>query len=1013
MQLVSQHLKLTLFLYFLCATGTSSAVNILRINSITDHNGLSQNTVRCMLEDSRGFLWIGTVNGLNRYNGKEFRLIKPEAGSSVAVADNRIRSLTEDRNGYIWIRTFSNTVFCYDPRLEKFIDYDPANELKVFSGIKIASNEDVWLWGSSGACRVRYANGHLQSWKPDYGNTQNNPVSFIFEDTKSRIWIGTHEELLMVTDENVTSMRKGANFLNAHEYDNHLFFITETHIAVFDDRQQSFMPDICPITSQVPYKRSCMFNNGLILVVTNEKTYAFDAKNMSRTSADSYFLGKTLQNADFLSDNKGNIWIYNMSGTLWQHLPDNHFKPLDLLPPEIISLISDERYQVYHDSRDVIWITTFGNGLFAIDQNDGQTYHYTTGNDLATNYLLSITEDRSGEIWIGTELAGLAKISVTSYPFDVFYPNPKGNKDRDNAVRLIYEDSDGRYWFGTRDGYLHIYDSSLKQSQRHKITVGLPFVITEDTLGQKWLGTKGEGLYVFPARGDARPQIYQLHDNKTQVSSSNNIFAILRDNKDRMWISSFGGGLHLAERHSGNLTFRQINLQRPYQDMMRSMIQDYSGLIWVGTNEGVVIFDPDSIISDEKKYINLHPDNKNRQSLNNNEVRVVFEDSRKRIWLGTTGEGLNLLMREQPLEDSWFKHYDSGNGLSNEMIQAIQEDNEGCIWVSTESGISKFNPQTERFENFIFSNNRHAAVFNELSSWKKKNGELMFGSYNGIYTFDPEKIVYNSYAPSVLITGLYINGSLTNPEEKKSPLTESITTTRNIILNHNQNSFNLDFTMLNFHAPELNQYTYYLEGYEKGWNPISRNSMATYRNIPPGSYNFKVKGSNSFGVWDEEETNLHIIISPPWWKSGWAILSYFVLLIIAAFFISKIMMKMHKLNMTIEVEKQLTEYKLRFFTNISHEFRTPLTIIRGSIENLSNMESLPSPVSKQLNILSKSSARLLRLIDQLLEFRRLQNNKIAAQASPVNNKICFLCDFSKSTILPTEQELVYTLPPNW
>lgn len=205
---------------------------------------------------------------------------------------------------------------------------------------------------------------------------------------------------------------------------------------------------------------------------------------------------------------------------------------------------------------------------------------------------------------------------------------------------------------------------------------------------------------------------------------------------------------------------------------------------------------------------------------------------------------------------------------------------------------------------------------------------------------------------------------------------ESITNTKKIVLEHNQNSFNLECTMLNFHAAELNQYAYYLEGFEKDWNLGSRNNMATYRNVPPGRYMFKVKGCNSFGVWSSEETTLEVIILPPWWKSWIAVLLYILVGGILIYFAVRLALKMHRLNMAVEVEKQLTEYKLRFFTNISHEFRTPLTIIRGAIEDLSNQKDLPPAANKQLGLLTKSSNRLLRLIDQLLEFRRLQNNKM-------------------------------------
>jgi ligand-binding sensor domain-containing protein len=799
----------------------------------------------------------------------------------------------------------------------------------------------------------------------------------VFEDSSGKIWFSDDNELFRISGNSVTSMLKGTAYSDAHQIENRLYFVSANHIIAFDLHKQTFLSPVPIPEGPTTHLYSCLLNNGLILIATKNTVYAFDSHTMHISSAEHFFEGKKLQSARFISDNKGNVWLYNASGVLWKHDEDNTFKPLRLISSEILAISQRERYHIYHDSHDIIWISTFGNGLFAFDSDGKQISHFTAGKDLPTDYLFCVIEDTSGEIWVGTELAGVTKISLTNYPFDIFYPNSDSDRDRDNAVRLIYEDSKGRYWFGTRDGYLHVCDSLLHPIHKHRIAGGIPFSITEDSQGNKWVGTKGAGLLVFDADGKHKLQTYRLNDGEKQVSSSNNIFTIMNDTKGRMWIASFGGGLHLVEKLTENdVRFRQIRMKNSQQNMMRSMIQDADGMIWVGTNDGLVIFDPDAIIKDEANYITLNPNTQNWQSPNSNEVRVVFEDSRKRIWIGTTGGGLNLLVREKPLSNSRFKHYGVENGLSNEMIQAIQEDGNGHIWISTENGISKFDFQTELFENFSFSSSRNTTVFSELSCWKKKNGKLMFGSYNGVYIFAPAGITYDTYSPPVVITGLRINGSVASAGDPNSPLTESITSTKTIFLKYNQNSFNLEYTMLNFHAPEYNQYIYYLEGYETDWNSISRSNIATYRNLPPGNYHFKVKGCNSFGIWNNLVTDLQIVISPPWWKSGWAWFAYFIVASILVYFASKLILKIYQLNTTVKMEKQLTEYKLRFFTNISHEFRTPLTIIRGSIENLSAQKDLPSAVSKQINTLAKSSARLLRLVEQLLEFRRLQNDKM-------------------------------------
>jgi signal transduction histidine kinase/ligand-binding sensor domain-containing protein/DNA-binding response OmpR family regulator len=939
------------------------------------------------MQDNKGFIWLGTINGLNRYNGKEFIVMLPQTGNFATLPDNRIRSLQEDRHGYIWIRTTANIFCCYNPRLERFVDYDPSNKQKNFSHASTFSNGDVWLWGvSGGCCRIQHIEGELQAMQFGEAQLGSRSVSFVYEDFLHRIWIGAGSGLFRLEGNQVVKIStESFSFIN--ESGNYLYFINDNHIVPFDSQQQKFYPAIeYPQGYATSLNTTTILHNGVILIGTKADILAFDSHKMKFVPAERFFNRQVIQNASFYTDNKGNKWIYNISGSVWRQVSDDHFEKIDLIPSNILSTIDAERYDIYHDSRNIIWITTYGNGLFALDLNNGQTYHYTVDNsDLPTNYLLCVMEDKSGEIWVGTEFAGISRISLSNYSVQILYPTPNDNHGRSNAVRLIYEDTQDRFWMGTRNGYLYLYDRHFKKIKSHKIAGGLPFCIIEDSLKNIWLGTRGNGIIVFPPSGETPIHNYHLHDIAIQNTSSNNVFDLLLDSKNRVWVASFGGGLHYADLNSKDINFRHINTRTTNQDMVRVIMQDHTGMIWTGTNEGVNVFDPDKLIQDNDNYVNFHFDVNDDRSINNNEVKAIFEDSKGRIWFGTTGGGLNLLVQEEPFERSWFKHYTAKDGLSNEVIQTIIEDNQGYIWVSTEggSGISRFDPQTERFENFNFLNSKQAGLFNESSCWKMKTGELMFGSYSGVYIFDPSQIKYDVYTPSIVISGLKINGVDIRPDIavsratlSPSPLTESISLTKEIKLKYNQNSFDLEFAMLNFHLPNSNQYAYYLEGYEKTWNPITRHNVAAYRNVLPGNYRFKVKGSNAFGVWTENETVLKIVIAPPFWKSGWAYLIYFILIAIVVFFTLRLILQINRLHTAVEVERQLTEYKLRFFTNISHEFRTPLTIIRGSIENLTIMKDLPFSVTKQINQMAKSSSRLLRLIDQLLEFRRLQNKRL-------------------------------------
>jgi signal transduction histidine kinase/ligand-binding sensor domain-containing protein/DNA-binding response OmpR family regulator len=952
----------------------------LRFEWISDRDGLSQNTVRCIMQDSQGFIWLGTINGLNRYNGKEFIVMYSEKNPFASLPDNRIRHITEDGHGYIWIRTMTDIVCCYDSRSERFIDYDPANEQKNFTSLRICSDGDVWLWSKSdGCCRVQHDGNEVHATRFGEQELGCRRVFFVHEDALHRIWIGADSGIFRL--ENGRAVKISPETYSAvSESDERLYFINDRHILPYNSKQQKFDdPVVFPGRRQLLPNAATLLNDGLVLIATREDVLIFDSRKTEFIPSETLFNGETVRNAFVYADNRGDKWLYNYSGNLWRHLPGNRFEKISLIPDDILSTIDAERYEVYRDSHDMIWITTYGNGLFTLNPNDGRMCHYTAGNsELPTNYLLCVTEDKSGEIWVGTEFAGVSKISRNDYPFRILYPAPAKAGNRDNAVRLIYEDTRGRFWVGTRSGHLHIYDQDFNRIKSHKIENSLPFCITEDLTGNIWLGTRGNGVFVFPPSGEAPVRHCHLHDIDRQNVSSDNVFDILRDTKNRIWVASFGGGLHYAALDGQPVTFRHINARTVNQDMVRVIMQDRTGMVWTGTNEGVNVFDPDELIRDPEHYTNFHFDVNDDRSISNNEVKAIFEDSRGRLWFGTTGGGLNLLVREEPLEKSWFKRYTAENGLSNGVIQTILEDNEGYIWMSTEggSGISRFNPEAERFENFNFSSGRQTALFNEDAGWKNKAGELMFGSYSGVYIFDPSQIKYNSPAWPVIVTGLKINGVNMRPGQADSPLAESIVLTRSLRLKHNQNSFDVEFAMFNFRSPDFNQYAYYLDGYETGWNAPGRHNIAIYRNVPAGAYTFRVKGCNSLGMWTDSETELKITIVPPFWKSGWAYAVYFVLLFVAVWFTVRIVMKINRLNTRVEVERRLVEYKLRFFTNISHEFRTPLTIIRGLIENLEAMENVPPAVSEKVRRMAKSSSRLLRLIDQLLEFRRLQNNKM-------------------------------------
>lgn len=954
---------------------TAHSFDAVSLKVINDRDGLSENRVRGIVQDHQGFMWFGTMNGLNRYDGRTIRTIPmPDSGDPHT---NKIRYMEVDSQGRLWIQKTHNRIACYDPTGEHFIDLGTEIPDIAYREITLASNGDTWLWGEQGVVRISIRHEQVDRWHPENEKPLNGRISNLFEDSEQTVWVGTDRELYRIKAGVTETAAYGHAFHQAHEFGGKIFFLTDSGILIFDQEKESLSTRPIPFDrgEAIP-TRSALTPDGIILIAGQESTFAFDTHSLSFRDEGIMFPGKMPKNASFLKDNKGNIWVYNLSGVLWRYTEKHRFAPLELIPPHILSLITTERYSVYEDSQGVIWITTFGNGLFAIDTRNNSVHHYTIHDHLPTNYLYFVTEDRSGQIWVGTEFAGIVKMSRNSYPVQVFRPAENETEDRANAIRLIYEDTDNRFWFGTRNGVLLVYDADFKLLQRHRPPNGMPYTMAEAPDGTKWVGTKrGNGVLVFSPDGTRMIRTIRLAD-RSDRNTPVDIFCILRDRDERMWISTYGAGLYYAETATDQSRLIQIPMPEELLEHMRGMIQTRDGLIWIGTDQGLLVFDPRKIVREPQSFFNFKKDPKDETSLGHNEVKVVYEDRNGNLWIGTGGGGLDYLERKGSFPDYSFKHFTARNGLFNEMIQAIEEDSEGNIWVSTESGISRFDPVSEMFDNFFFSSNAHAAVYNERASWKMKNGNLMFGRYDGIDIFDPASINYDRYAPEVVLTNLWINGNEVHPNSPGSPLRQSISRSRELHLRHTENSFNIGFALMNFHAPDLNRYRFFLEGYEKEWNEISLNTTAAYRNVPPGRYTFRVRGSNSFGIWNECETLLHIVVHAPWWKSGWAFLVYFIFATSLILIAWRLARKMNKLHLEVEVEKRLTEHKLRFFTNISHEFKTPLTIIRGSVESLSEQKNLPPIVKSHIQLLGKSSSRLLKLIDQLLEFRKIQHDRM-------------------------------------
>ena len=948
----------------------------IRSNKLTTGDGLANNSIRYMFQDSKGFMWMGTVNGLSYYDGNSFVSIYPDPNLPISLADPRIRNMEEDSNGFLWIATLSSLYSCYDLKHGRFVDFTGCGEYKQsYSKKIIASDQSIWLWDNNNGCRrVVYQNGQFssQAYKKELGNLSSDEVLFVYEsnDSPGHVWIGTRQGLWKYHEGKLEAMdTQGESWEHIFSYDQYTCIITGKKEIYRHSLSNNRLEKIASLTE--------LGDTGVItgslrlqhqwVMFTATGSYILDPV----TGKLRRFSRLNIKNGNVTRDNKGNAWVHNYTGNVWYvNTSTGDIKPFQFLSSEHLGYIDVERYSIIHDSRDIIWITTYGNGLFAYDLNTGGLQHFTFevshSSHINSNYLQYIIEDRSGGIWVSSEFSGLSHLEILNKGTLRIYPNGENASDRSNTIRMLLRGKNGNVFMANRMGTLYEYDAGLKNILRKEKFTHNVYSMCEDNEGQLWLGMRGIGLRIGPDQ-------WYRHNSKDPGSLSNdNVYLIYRDRKGRMWIGTFGGGLNLAVKTDNGYQFKHFFQDSYGEKRVRVIQEDRNGMMWVGTNNGIYIFHPDSLIHAPKNYILYNHVN---ETFPSNEIRCLVNDHEGNMWIGTTGTGFAICNPGDDYQHLTFDCYSMKDGLPNGVIQSIVEDQDHKMWIATEYGISRFTPATKQIENYYFSSYTLGNVYSENTACINTDGRLLFGTNYGLVALDTHKVENMEKPVSTVFTGLHINGTHMLPGMEDSPLDETMSYTRELKLKHYQNSFVIAFSTFNF-LSGASKYSYRMPPYDSEWSIPSAQNLATYRNLPPGKYQLQVKACNVAGMWGKEST-LEIIIAPPFWQTTWAYLIYLVLIGIAGYFSFHIIRNFNRLRNRIAIEKQLTEYKLEFFTNISHEFRTPLTLIQGALNKLVNIENPPKEMQRPLRTMDKSTRRMLRLINQLLEFRKMQKSKLA------------------------------------
>ncbi|MCF8357462.1 MAG: response regulator [Prolixibacteraceae bacterium] len=1001
-------------------TAFANPVEIERFEHIDSKQGLSQNNVLSMYCDHLGFIWFGTMDGLNRYDGYNFEIIKSETGKKNVLTHNRISQIWEDKSDMLWVKTYDGYYHYYIRETGGFItfpDYQQSIEKKnsVISCFTEGVTGEIWMGTTnSGFYHLtfnsedkRYNAKQFTASEP--GSVSNNSISFIENGEKENVWIGTKNGLNLYNSETSTfqTFHTGYNFSCAATKNNQVYFGTLSG-GLFRYNNSTALFEVLPGKLSKKNIRETglleISGNNLLIGTPNRGLLVYNFNTDSLLTFDRFGLNIR----QIFIDSYGLLWIKTEHfGLVKIDLKEGKSKHFDLIEKEKQTIIDDERPYIYEDQQRNLWIGIHGGGLALYDRaNDSLVFYRNdplSDKTLSSDFVHCIAEDKSGLLWVGTGQfnGGANKVIYANPSFKQIKPCENITNLADNVIRCVFEDSNRNIWMASKSGSVYIYnpDLTLKKAFEnfHLVKKDVPgynvYCIMEDHEGYIWMGTKGGGVFVSKNTITKGSRFYSnLSFNQyTAIKgdslslTNNNVYSLLEDPFNNVWIGTYGGGISkVISRTANRLTCMQITTQNSNlsSNDVRYLFLDSRGLLWIATGFGLNVATPVQTAS-VPVFDSFFYDPASENSISYNDVIHIFEDSKRQLWFGTFGGGVSLLKKYNGPASSFIR-LNVEKGLVNDAVFSILEDESGKIWMGTESGISSYLPARLLFENYDVNSGLFSENFCENSCCSLSSGNLMFGSISGALLIMPENIEKTLYAPPVVITNFQLNNRDVDITDPQSPINQRIETLDEIVLKHNQSSFSFEYAALSFFAPGQNRYSFILENFENEWNNVGIQRKSTYTNLSPGSYVFKVKAANWDGAWNEIPRQVKITITPPWWASIYAYIAYIVITIVLLDVARRIFLKYYRMQNDLKVERRVNDIKLQFFTNISHEIRTPLTLILGPIDDIKSIKKLPAEVKTHVDIMERNGKRMLKLLNQLLDFRKIQKKKMDLQIEAID-----------------------------
>lgn len=906
----------------------------VKAKRVTIQDGLPSNVVSDMQQDQKGFLWFSTYNGLARYDGNVVTAYLDNDSTGVSAFIGRTKKALEDVTyKKLWVYSSSERLTCLnmvDGEVEK---YCQEIEKLHFTKWKLVCDGMFWLWGAKdGAMLVDYRSGSFLTRRFSQAEIGSSRVPLIDSLDKDNVVLCTTDKVFLYSEGRLSCIAKGMRMSRTRPFHHKMLMVSEKgDVYVLRQGKLQRFSHVAYVDGEVATGDLLLGNRWILF--TNRRSFSIDVRTGKVVECEGEWL---IPNGRVLTDNKGRKWIYNKTGVL-RLVRQDKLVPLILFPQQTTNYIDHERFHIVEDNHGLIWISTYGKGLFVFNQNLTQSQHFVADklgeSPIASNYLLGIIADRHDGVWVSSEYGGVSHIQVMDKGVERIYPNGEGNMDFSNVVRMVKKMNDGTVMVGTREGSLYHYSADMSQVLGKSHFDSNVYGIVQMPNGETWIGTRGKGVY--GAKG---------LDFKDR-----NVFCMASDAKHRMWIGTFGKGLSLVMPRKDGYEVKTFFADSVGLNEVRCMVIDKHGVLWCGTSGGLIRIPVDEFVKDASRY---------NAYVRDYEIRDVIVDRQGRLWLSASGDGLVQVEPGDGEAEPKFHVFNTSNGLVNNLVQSVVDTPDGNLWISTQQGVTAWNARKKSFENYMFSRNPMGNVYNENSAVCLDDGRVVLGGNYGLTIIQPSRLSHVSGLTDVVFTSYPYSDEITLTYEQRSP--------------------NIHFSTLDYSDVRNVKYTYRLEGFDQAWSKPSSTPWAAYQKLPAGKYVLHVKACTSDGTWGKEST-LVIRVKPPFYLTSWAIMIYVLLVLGVIILVVKFVHDKNVLRNRIRLEQELTRYKLVFFTNIAHEFRTPLTLMQGSLEKekrIMKANRWQTELEKTIRVMDKSVQRMLRLIDQLLEFRKMQAGKL-------------------------------------